>query len=239
MKKLLFVQFRTDASREHEQGCVRELLGIHDDRIVFVSAVLESLPDLDDPAIAGVVLGGSGEFFLSEDDGKGTWRDATFAYIDEILMRDIPLLGICFGYQFLAMHQGGHIVRDPALAEVGSFPVVPLPAAADDAIFSNLPEQCMVQLGHKESIVDMPNHLIPLVRSERIDAEVFRIEGKRAWGVLFHLELTKQSMSERLDLFPNYAASPEAVAEIKAAFHDTPEATAMFRRFVDMTFHYT
>lgn len=232
--KLLFVQFRTDVSERHEQECVRDVLRLSDDRLVFLNAVTDSFPSFDATAPAGIILGGSGEFFLGQDHGIGSWRDRTFVAIDRILAKHIPLLGICFGFQFFALHQGGRIVRDPHLAEVGSFEITTLPSAAEDPLFSEAPDRYMGQLGHKETMVDLPEHLVPLARSERVECQAFRIAGKRAWGVLFHLELTKERMKERLDLFPNYAASPTEVARIKDAFQETPEANDILRRFVEM-----
>jgi hypothetical protein len=38
-KKILFVQFRTDASGPHERECVREMLDVPEDRLAFISAI--------------------------------------------------------------------------------------------------------------------------------------------------------------------------------------------------------
>jgi GMP synthase (glutamine-hydrolysing) len=231
-KKILFVQFRTDASGPHERECVREMLDVPEDRLAFISAIHDPLPEVVPADVAGVILGGSGEFYLTQDHGKGAWREKTTVFIDLLIENNIPLLGICFGFQFLALSQGAQIVNDPTMAEVGAFDLTLLPEAKEDVLFGDAPKTFLGQLGHKETIVDLPDRLIPLVRSERVACEAFRVAGKPAWGVLFHTELNRDRMCERLDLFPDYAGSPEEAAKKKESIKDTPEAAQIKHRFV-------
>ncbi|MFH1286237.1 MAG: gamma-glutamyl-gamma-aminobutyrate hydrolase family protein [Candidatus Magasanikbacteria bacterium] len=230
-KKILFVQFRTDVSLAHEQLCVNEMLGLKDGELVFVNAIEIDVTTVDLTDVAGIVLGGCGEFYLTREDGIGSWRDATMRFLDTVLEKNIPLFATCFGFQFLALHEGAIIVQDLDAAETGTFEISLLDGARDDELFKDLPERFWAQLGHKDILTDVPDHLIPLACSEKVAVQAFRFKGKPVWGLLFHAELNKQSMIERLDLYPDYA---DEIIETKKNLQETPEAGGILKKFVSM-----
>lgn len=233
MKQILVVQFRDDASEAHEQACYATMLPAHQERILYRNALRDNLALIPTEDIGAIILGGSGQFYVSNGDGEGAWREQAYAFIDRALTQDIPLLGVCFGFQLLAAHQGARVVRDPAMSEVGSFQTSILPAAIDDPLCINLPERFLAQFGHKDTAVDFPDHLVPLAKTERVVCAAFRVADKNAWGVLFHIELNQKHMGERLRLFPHYVKDQNGLEETLALFQDTPEAASMLVRFVN------
>ncbi|MEK7084140.1 MAG: type 1 glutamine amidotransferase [Patescibacteria group bacterium] len=233
MKKILVVQFRTDQSEAHEQKCFCEQFP--DVEFEFFNAITGSFSNDLLAGIASVIFGGSGEFYLGQGAGKDTWLPKANTLIDEMLARDVPFLGLCFGCQMLALHQGARIVKDPAMEEIGAVAVTPLPSAEHDPLFANLPSQFPVHVAHKETAVDLPGHLIPLAHSEKVACQAFRVQGKRAWGVLFHAELDKKLMTERFFLYYDNGRKEYAeggVEEIVGQFRETREAGEVLRRFV-------
>lgn len=230
-KKILFVQFRTDVSLAHEQICVNEMLPLAGGKLEFVNAIQTDLTTVDLTGVSGIVLGGCGEFYLTREDGIGSWRDQTMTFLDTVLENNIPLFATCFGFQFLALHEGATLIQDLDTAETGTFEIFLLDGAHDDELFKDLPERFWAQLGHKDIVTDLPDHLIPLARSEKVAIQAFRFKGKPVWGTLFHTELNKQRMLERLDLYPDYA---DEVTETKKSIQETPEAGDILKKFVSM-----
>lgn len=232
MKKIYLIQFRTDQSERHEQQCFRESLAGLNLELTFFNAVKDDPGRLNLAQTAGVILGGSGQFYLSRKDGENDWQPRVFFFLDSVLARDIPLLGICFGFQLLAKHQGAEIRNLPEMAETGTLEMFLLPAVQKDEIFSQLPQNFLAQVGHKDSAVNLPSRMTPLVRSERIPCQAFRVAGQKAWGVLFHPELNCAKMKERLLLFPNYADGIVNLDEFAVReFKDTPEAEKVLKLF--------
>lgn len=230
-KKLLVIQFRTDASKPHEQECFIEDLHHHKHRMEFRSAVDMDFPK-DLAPYAGVVFAGSGEFMWGQGAGEGTWKLPTFRFVDRVLQKEIPMLGICFGYQMLALHQGAKIVDTEELRETGTFDMYVSDHGKTDPLFDAVPASFKAQFGHKETVVDKPKHLIPLAYTQRVASNSFRLEGANVWGTLSHPELNPQRMRTRVELFPVYR-NGKSLEEVLQAFSDSPHAHRILLNFVD------
>jgi GMP synthase (glutamine-hydrolysing) len=234
MKKIYIIQFRTDASEAHEQHCYHKRLPHLVDRLVYVNAITSDLPTTVPDDMGCAILGGSGQFSCTTLD-TDPWKNKTHAFIDLILESNIPLLGVCYGAQLLGPHQGARLVSDKKLSEVGVFEVTLLDQAKNDPIFSQLPQTFDAQFGHKDTVVDFPDHLIPLVRSQRVPVQAFRVQGKQAWGLTFHPELDYEDLRHRvIDLFPEYVPEGQTAEGILKNFRDTPEAEQVLHHFVDL-----
>lgn len=232
MQKIYVIQFRTDVSEEHEQKSFQEELDLPEEQLVFVSAVKGTMPlTLPDDA-AGVVMGGSGEFYISEGHGRGDWLDQVYTLLEEILEKNVPFLGLCYGFQLFGDYFGAAIVDDEEMRETGSHKVTLLEGAKDDLLFKDMPETFYAQFGHKDTVVNIPDVFIPLCKSERVACEGVRLKGKDAWGVLFHAELTKNGVKERIEIFPNYTKDPGHMEKTIGELKDSTEATDLLRRFV-------
>lgn len=240
MAHILILQFRTDQSEAHEQKCFQEQLGaiVAPHSLLFWNAITHPVTSkLLKEDIFGIIMGGSGEFYLGKNDGKDTWLPPTFRFLESILKKNIPLLCLCFGFQILALHEGATIIANPDMEEIGAFPITTLPSAADDPLFSSAPLQFPAHLAHKETVINLPPHLVPLARSDRVEYQVYRMHGKRAWGILFHAELNKKQMTERFFLYLDHGRKDYAHAGVKetvSQFTDTPEANALLKKFVEV-----
>jgi len=233
MKKIYIIQFRTDVSEEHEQKCFKEELSNYSDRLVFVSAVKGELLGAVPQDAAAVIMGGSGEFYLSEGHGEGDWLPEVHRFLQSALDNNIPFLGLCYGYQLFCTYLGARIVDDEEFRETGTLSVQLLPEAKSDPLFSTLPENFMAQFGHKDTIVDVPDTLIPLCKSERVACEAVRLRGKDAWGVLFHAELNRERIRERIEIFPNYTQDEKHMQMVLQSVGDSPEASSILGKFVE------
>lgn len=235
-KKILIVQLRTDASEPHDRVCYLKHLSHCADRLVFVNGVRDTLYEKITPDIAGVIIGGSGQFHLTGEDSVSEWYERLSDFVALALSRDVPLLGVCFGEQTLAHHFGCPVIHDEAMAETGTVSAYTLTAAASDPLFHDLPAVFDVNMGHKDTAVDIPTSLIPLARTDRVAVCAFRVAGKLAWGVLFHIELSRECMRERMHIFPDYADKVGDLDEfVEKNIRETPEAVKILTRFVDLS----
>jgi GMP synthase (glutamine-hydrolysing) len=99
----------------------------------------------------------------------------------------VPVLGTCLGSQILAWALGASVRAAPA-KEIGWFEVTPGPAAATDPLFAPLPERFTTFHWHGD-VFELPSGAVSLASSERTAHQAFR-HGDRAYGLLFHLEVT-------------------------------------------------
>ena len=195
----------------------------------------EVVPDLAN--VRAIIMGGSGEVHLNEDHSRETWFLVASNLMNEVIKREIPMLGICFGFQFIALHQGAKVVLREGCDEVGSFAITNFPAAKEDPLFKNLPDTYIVQEGHNLVVEDLPDHLELLARSERVPIQAFKMKGKPVWGVLFHVELDKRGTEERVNLYDDddydYTGGVGPGSDL---LKESPEANKLLGDFLEYAF---
>lgn len=129
---------------------------------------------------AGIVLSGS-KHNLGED-----CTVADFPEVVRLLneLPQVPLLGICFGHQFLAAHNGGRLGHVPAFREDPDWPITP---SAHLDLFAGLPLPCPLAENHGMRVDDPgPGYDVIAASSDGIEAIAHRDLPRI--GVQFHPE---------------------------------------------------
>ncbi len=103
-------------------------------------------------------------------------------YLEEL---DIPILGICVGCQFIAIHFGG----DAGPAKVPEFGKTEISIEEEDALFESLPPKFIAWESHNDEIKELGPDMIPLARSENCRYQTIRHKEKPIYGVQFHPEV--------------------------------------------------
>jgi GMP synthase (glutamine-hydrolysing) len=163
----------------------------------------EPLPDGREFA-AVVAMGGP----MSANDEDGLpWLRAEKAFIAETVRAGTPFFGACLGAQLLAASLGGEVTAGPA-PEVGLLPVFLTEAADDDPLFAGLPRELRTLQWHGDTFV-LPEGAVLLASSPAYPNQAFRF-GRAAYGIQFHLELSREMAAEWAGV-PAYA---QALTEV-------------------------
>ncbi|MEL6635294.1 MAG: glutamine-hydrolyzing GMP synthase [Bacteroidota bacterium] len=139
------------------------------------------IPQLND-SYKGIILSGS-PFSVTDERALRVDLDR--------LMGRAPLLGICYGAQYLADFYGGRVEasekREYGKASLGTI-------LAPDPFFASVPADSQVWMSHGDTITKLPGEFEVLAGTESIPVAAFRSRnggfGQPVYGIQFHPEVT-------------------------------------------------
>jgi len=186
----------------------------------------DPLPDRRE-ADAIVAMGGP---MSVNDDETLPWLREEKAWIAEAVRAGTPFFGACLGVQLLAASLGGEVAAGPA-PEVGLLPVLLTDEAAEDPVFAGLPRELLTLQWHGDTFT-LPEGAVLLAGSPAYPNQAFRW-GAHAYGVQFHLELSRE-MAEEWTRVPEYA---EALAQVLGPGSETALVDALAEHAEEMRAH--
>jgi GMP synthase (glutamine-hydrolysing) len=151
-----------------------------------------------------VAMGGP---MSANDEEELPWLRDEKALIAEAVRAGLPFFGACLGVQLLAASLGAEVVTGPA-PEVGLLPVFLTDAAAGDPVFADLPRELLTLQWHGDTFL-LPDDAVLLASSPAYPNQAFRW-GRHAYGVQFHLEVSREMAQEWAGV-PSYADALERV----------------------------
>ena len=147
----------------------------------------------------------------------GVYDYAKFPFIsDEItlikncLHSNKPILGICLGSQLLASALGSNIIPGP-VKEIGWYNIHLETQSNNDSLFHDLDDPFSAFLWHGD-IFNLPVGATKLASSDLTDCQAFKF-GTNAYGLLFHLETTRQIALDMIDKFEDEIKEQNITAE--------------------------
>lgn len=142
-------------------------------------------PEIDEN-VKGVILSGS----------PYSVRDSETPVIDLAGIKgEIPLLGICFGAQYLAQRYGG-VVEQSDSREYGRAKLVGIDQ--NNPLTKGLTEGTQVWMSHADTITKLPENIELIAKTDSIDTAAFQFKGEESWGVQFHPEVHHTSEGRQL-----------------------------------------
>ncbi len=134
------------------------------------------IPSIDE-SVRGVILSGSPSSVRDENAPK-----PDLSGIKGIL----PLLGVCYGAQYLAYAFGGDVAPAPSREYGRAMLTV---TDAEDALMKALPSPTQVWMSHGDTIVALPEGYKVIASTEDVANAAYRIEGEQTWAIQFHPEV--------------------------------------------------
>ncbi len=142
-------------------------------------------PALDE-SIKGVILSGS----------PSSVRDADAPQVDlSSIKGKLPLLGVCYGAQYLAQHFGGE-VKPSATREYGRAMLSKVEGS--NPLICDLSQTSQVWMSHGDTITRIPDNFKIIASTEDVPVAAFQIEGEKTWGIQFHPEVFHSTEGSKL-----------------------------------------
>jgi GMP synthase (glutamine-hydrolysing) len=131
----------------------------------------------NDTTIKGVILSGSP---YSVYDANAFKTDLSG------IRKKYPVLGICYGAQFLAYSSGGK-VESAGIREYGRAHISKLDSG--DLLLKDIPAGTQVWMSHGDTITGLPVTFHVIASTNDVEAAAFRVSDESTWGVQFHPEV--------------------------------------------------
>ncbi|MCK5443027.1 MAG: glutamine-hydrolyzing GMP synthase [Maribacter sp.] len=98
----------------------------------------------------------------------------------------IPLLGVCYGAQYLAHFHGGKVApsntREYGRARLASI-------KNDEPFFYEITDGSQVWMSHSDTIKELPENSVVLASTGDVKNAAYRIEGEQTYAIQFHPEV--------------------------------------------------
>jgi GMP synthase (glutamine-hydrolysing) len=200
----------------------------------------ETLPeDLDLGDYSGVIVGG-GPGCVSDAEAEKSpvekrIEDAVMGLMPEVVGRDLPFLGCCYGIGILAHHLGAPVGKGRYGEAVGAVACRITGEGRDDPLLAGVPERFDALVGHKEAVEALPEGCVHLVASDPCPFQMIR-RGRNVYATQFHPESDADNFALRIRIYrdkgyfpPGDAAAIEA--RVRAAAATMP--ARILRNFVE------
>ena len=131
----------------------------------------------DDPSVIGVILSGSP---FSVYDEKAFKVDLTN------IRGKYPILGICYGAQFMSYTNGGKVepanTREYGRAHLATFD-------HQNPLLKGIREHSQVWMSHGDTITAIPDNFEIIASTDKVAIAAYQAKNEKLWGVQFHPEV--------------------------------------------------
>ena len=185
--------------------------GLH--RVRMEAAPLPAL-ELDD--YAGIFVGGgpfnSSDAPLEKSAVQHRVERELSRLLDDVVERDFPFFGACYGVGTLGVHQGGVIDRTYA-EPISAVRVRLTEEGAADPVLAGMAAEFDAFVGHKEACSVLPPTAVLLASSPTCPVQMFRVK-RNLYATQFHPELDLPGLISRVRIYQH--AGYFAPAELDA-----------------------
>ncbi|MFZ8757704.1 glutamine amidotransferase [Microbacterium sp. HMH0099] len=195
-----------DGPADEEYALFLRYTGLPPERLRRVRLERDPLPDLDLDELSGILVGGSpfnaSDPVARKSEVQRRVESEMASLLEDVVARDVPFLGACYGVGTVGTHLGAPI--DGTFAEPISVVDVSLTAAGrEDPLLAGMPPTFPAFVGHKEAIAALPSAATLLASSPTCPVQMFRV-GRNVYATQFHPELDLDGIVTRIHAYASF-----------------------------------
>jgi GMP synthase (glutamine-hydrolysing) len=212
---LLLSSRAEDVAADGEYAAFLRFTGLPPERLKRIRLEAGPLPELELDDYAGVFVGG-GPFNSSDPpEAKSEVQQRVerelSSLLDEIVVRDFPFFGACYGVGTLGVHRGGLIDRTYA-EPVSAVRIRLTDAGRADPVLAGMAPEFDAFVGHKEACSVLPPDAVLLASSAACPVQMFRVQDN-LYATQFHPELDVDGIVTRVHVYQHAGYFPPAEME--------------------------
>src|SRR3954468_1637944 len=192
-----------DEAADGEYAAFLRFSGLFPEQLHRVRMEAAPLPKIRLDDWSGIFLGGGPLNSSDAPETKSTVQrrveSEVSALLAEVVDRDFPFFGACYGVGPLGAHLGG--VVDCTYAEpVSAVSVTLTSAGLADPVLAGIPKRFEAFVGHKEACRALPPGAVLLATSAACPVQMFRV-GSNVYATQFHPELDVPGIVTRVRVY--------------------------------------
>ncbi|MEX3015674.1 glutamine amidotransferase [Gymnodinialimonas hymeniacidonis] len=205
MSKFLILQLRPeDEAADEEFGAFLARGGLAAGQVERIRLDHGPLRAVSLEDFSGVIVGG-GPGCVSDDPADKDPLEARIeadimGLMPEVLARDMPFLGCCYGMGILGAALGAPVGKGRYGEAIGGVDCTVTDEGAQDPLLQGLPGQFRALVGHKEAVEDLPEGAVHLVASSPCPFQMIRA-GENVYATQFHPEARGENFAQRIEIY--------------------------------------
>lgn len=198
----------------------------------------QDLPDIELDDFSAVIVGGGPSNVSSPDaekyDYQRKFEPRLKKLMTEIVGRDFPYLGACYGLGILADVLGGRVSEQRYGEAVGAQTIEVTEQGRVDPLLQGVTESFRAFVGHKEACQDVPPGAVLLAGSADCPVQMIRV-GQHVYATQFHPELDGDGLALRIEIYRHAGYfEPQEAEDLIALGHQESVTVPgeILRRFI-------
>lgn len=222
MRPFLVLQLRPETEAADEEfDAFLDRGGLRPAEVHRIRLDQAPLPALSLEDYAGVIVGGGPGCVSDPPEAKDPLEARIEADIlslmPEILARDMPYLGCCYGMGILGHALGAPVGKGRFGEKIGGVDCTLTEAGAQDPLLAGLPSTFRALVGHKEAVEALPDGAVHLVASAPCPFQMIRA-GANVYATQFHPEAQGENFAQRIRIYRDRGYfAPEDAGQLTAA----------------------
>ncbi len=218
MRPFLVLQLRpeTEAS-DSEYAAILAKGGLEAGQTERIRLDAAPLPaGLDLAAYSGVIVGGGPGCVSDAPEDKtpveAKIEAAVLSLMPEIVARDLPFLGCCYGIGILGHHLARAVSKAAYGEPVGTAACTLTDAGRADPLTQSLPDHFEAFVGHKEALQTLPAGCAQLISAPTCPFQMIRHK-QNIYATQFHPEADAAEFETRINIYKHRGYFPPEAAE--------------------------
>lgn len=199
-------------------------------REVTVCSVYEGQPLPDISGIFAVIMTGSHAMVTKRAD----WSVYLEQWLREKAYNRVPVLGICYAHQLIAMALGGQADYHPGGMELGTTGICLTREGMQDPLMKGLPQEFKVQVAHAQTVTALPREGKVLAGNSFEKHHAIAVGGM-TWGLQFHPEFDAEIVNMYIEEDKDWLTGKGYdVRSMHNTVEDSPCGGIILKRFVEL-----